>query len=243
MSQNKNVVLVMGKPNTGKSASLRNLNQERMVLLNADVKETPFRNKFKASVDIVDALDVLGFIQDIENNPDVDGAVLDTLTFLLSTYERQYVAPKAGTKQGMTAWADYGNFYKELTHAIKSGTKNYAVLAHEATDLNEQSMQMESYIPVKGAVGKTGAEADYTTILGSQQISVKKLEELKIENDLLHITDEEREDGLKYVFCTRVTKETAGSKIRSAMGLWSRNELYIDNDLSLVFKRLNEYYN
>lgn len=47
---------------------------------------------------------------------------------------------------------------------------------------------------------------------------------------------------MKYVFCTRVTKETVGGKMRSAVGLWNRNELYIDNDLDLVFKRLKEYY-
>ena len=72
------------------------------------------------------------------------------------------------------------------------------------------------------------------------QIPVKKLE--GFENDLLKITDEEREDGVKYVFVTRITKETAGSKMRSAMGLWKRNELYIDNDMDLVFKRLHQYY-
>lgn len=72
------------------------------------------------------------------------------------------------------------------------------------------------------------------------QIPVKKLE--GHENDLLHITDEEREDGVKYVFATRVTKETAGGKMRSAMGLWGRNELYIDNDVAQVFKRLEEFY-
>jgi hypothetical protein len=59
---------------------------------------------------------------------------------------------------------------------------------------------------------------------------------------LLTITDAEKEDGVKYVFCTRITKETAGSKMRSAMGLWNRNELYIDNDMDLVFKRLRAYY-
>jgi hypothetical protein len=44
------------------------------------------------------------------------------------------------------------------------------------------------------------------------------------------------------VFCTRITKETAGGKMRSAMGLWDRSELYIDNDMDLVFKRLRAYY-
>ncbi len=138
------------------------------------------------------------------------------------------------------AWGGYGTFYRNFIHAIKSGSKDYAILAHADTQLNEQAMQMETKVPIKGAVGKIGVEADFTTILSTKQVTIKKLEAYK--NDLLHITDNEREDGFKYVFCTRVTKETMGEKMRSAMGLWSRDELYIDNDLNQVFKRLRDYY-
>lgn len=240
MSQNKNLVMVMGKPNTGKSASLRNLPQESMVLLNADLKETPFRDRFMMSLEIADSKDTVDFIRQIEAEQSVSGAVLDTITFLMQMYERQYVAPFAGTKTGQAAWGDYGNFYRELIHEIKSGTKNYAILAHEDESLNEQAMQMESRVPIKGAVGKVGVEADFTTILRSMQVPVSRLK--GIENELLTITPEEEEDGVKYVFQTRITKETAGSKMRSAMGLWGRNELFIDNDLDLVFKRLNKFY-
>lgn len=243
MSQNKNIVLVMGKPNTGKSTSLRNLPQSSMVYMNADLKELPFRDRFMSSIEIADAKDVLDYIEEIEREPNVTGAVLDTLTFLMSMYERQYVVPFAGSKTGQSAWGDYGNFYRDLIHRIKSGTKDYAIFAHEDESLNEQAQMMESRVPVKGAVGKVGVEADFTTILRTMQVPVRKLDDLKIENKLLNITDAEREDGVKYVFCTRVTKETAGSKMRSAMGLWNRDELYIDNDMDLVFKRLREYYN
>ena len=240
MSQNKNIVLIMGKPNTGKTSSLRNLDQSNLVYLNTDLKEVPFRDKFMANVEVSNAPDILDYIAEIEQNPDAKGAVLDTLTFLMQMFERQYVVPLAGTKQGQAAWGEYGNFYRNFIHAIKSGTKDYAIMAHEEVSLNEQAMTMESRVPVKGAVGKVGVEADFTTILSTMQVPVKKLEGL--ENDLLTITDAEKEDGVKYVFCTRITKETAGGKMRSAMGLWNRNELYIDNDLDLVFKRLKEYY-
>lgn len=240
MAQNKNVIMIMGKPNTGKSTSLRNMDQESMIYLNADLKELPFADRFMSSVEIADANDVLGFIQDIEAEDGVTGAVLDTVTFLMQMFERQYVAPFAGTKTGQSAWGDYGNFYRNFIHAIKAGSKSYVIMAHEDESLNEQSAMMESRVPVKGAVGKVGVEADFTTILRSMQIPVKKLE--GFENDLLHITDEEREDGVKYVFQTRITKESAGAKMRSAMGLWSRNELYIDNDVKQVFDRLNKFY-
>ncbi len=240
MSQNKNIVLLMGKPNTGKTSSLRNLDQSSMVYLNADLKEPPFRDRFLSSVEIADAKDVVTYIEQIEEEAAATGAVLDTITFLMQMFERQYVAPFAGTKTGQSAWGDYGNFYREFIHAIKSGTKDYAILAHEDEALNEQAMTMESRVPVKGAVGKVGVEADFTTILRTMQIPVSKLK--GHENDLLNITDAEKEDGVKYVFTTRITKETAGGKMRSAMGLWKREELYIDNDLDLVFKRLREYY-
>ena len=237
-SANKNIVLIMGKPNTGKSSSLMKLhNQDKMVYLNTDLKELPFKHRFLKSVDVSDALDVLAYINEIESNNQVEGAVLDTITFLMSMFERQYVSNAAN---GQKAWGDYGNFYKEFIHAIKAGSKDYAILAHEDTALNEQSMQMETRIPIKGSVGKIGVEADFTTILSTKQMPIKKLEGM--ENDLLHITDEEREDGFKYVFATRVVKETIGEKMRSAIGLWKRNELYIDNDLDQVFKRLREYY-
>jgi hypothetical protein len=235
---NKNIVLIMGKPNTGKSTSLRNLrNQDKMVYLNTDLKDLPFKNKFMRSVEIGDALDVLAYIKEIESNEKVEGAVLDTVTFLMSLYERQYVSNAAN---GQKAWGEYGNFYKEFIHTIKAGTKDYAILAHEDTILNEQSMQMETRIPIKGSVGKIGVEADFTTILSTKQLPIRKLE--GFENELLHITDEEREDGFKYVFATRVVKESIGEKMRSAIGLWKRNELYIDNDLDQVFTRLRQYY-
>lgn len=240
MAQNKNILMIMGKPNTGKTSSLRNMNQESMVYLNTDLKDVPFRDRFLQNVEVADAADILSFIQEIEEAEGVEGAVLDTVTFLMQMYERQYVAPFAGTKTGQSAWGDYGNFYRNFIHAIKSGSKSYVIMAHEDESLNEQSMMYESRVPIKGAVGKVGVEADFTTILRTMQVPVKKLE--GHENDLLHITDEEREDGVKYVFQTRVTKETAGAKMRSAMGLWSRNELYIDNDVAQVFKRLNEFY-
>ena len=240
MAQNKNLVLILGKPNTGKSASLRNLPQETMAYLNADLKEIPFQSNFASSVEIADALEVLDYIDAIEEEAGITGGVLDTITFLMQMFERQYVVPFAGTKTGQSAWGDYGNFYRNMIHKLKAGSKNYAILAHEATEYNELNSRMDSYVPIKGAVGKVGVEADFTTILSSKQIPIKTLE--KYPNDLLKITDTEREDGVKYVFQTRITKDSTGEKMRSAMGLWSREELYIDNDLQLVFGRLNKFY-
>lgn len=237
-SSNKNIVLIMGKPNSGKSTSLRNIpNQNEFVYLNTDLKELPFKAAFLQNVEVKDAMDILTYIEEIENEEGVKGAILDTLTFLMATYERQYVNTSANTQK---AWGDYGIFYRNFIHVIKAGTKDYAILAHEDTIHNDQDMTLETKVPLKGSVGKTGVEADFTTVLSAKQVSLKKLE--GFENDLLHITDEEQEDGFKYVFVTRINKQYLGEKIKSPLGLWKRNELYIDNDLNQVFKRLKEYY-
>lgn len=245
---NKNVVLVMGPPNTGKSASLRNLPQKTMAYLNADNKEIPFKHEFLVNIPIQSADHIIGFIEDIERSEKFTGGVLDTLTMLMSMYERQFVVPLAGGPKGQQAWGDYGNFYRALIHAIKTGSKDYAILAHEDRQLNEQSMLMESKVPVKGAVGKIGVEADFSVILSSMMVPLSKIADKdgivlpQYKNDLLNITPEEKEDGIKYVLVTRATKEFSGSKIRSPMEFWSRNEQYIDNDLSKVFNRLKAFY-
>ena len=229
----------MGKPNTGKSTSLRTLkNQNSMVYLNTDLKDLPFVDDFMMNVEVSDAMDVISYISEIESNAKVTGAVLDTITFLMAMYERQYVVPAV---DGQKAWGGYGNFYRQFIHDIKAGTKDYVVYAHADSVLNAEAMVMDTKVPIKGAVGKIGVEADFTTILSTKQVTVKSLE--GHENALLHITDEEIEDGVKHVFCTRVTKNSIGEKMRSGIGLWGRDELYIDNDMEQVFNRLRTYRN
>lgn len=155
MSNNKNIVLVMGKPSSGKSASLRNVeNKEGCVYFNTDLKELPVpgANRFKG-VEITDPKDLLDYIPEIESESSVDLGVIDTLTFLMDMFESQHVINSANTQ---AAWGNYGQFYKEFVHAIKSGTKDYVVYAHEADKLNTDDCVMETYVPIKGAVGKRG---------------------------------------------------------------------------------------
>lgn len=238
MAENKNVVLIMGQPNTGKTTSLYFLdNPEKYVYLNTDMKETPFRSKFAVNIGIEDPVDILGYIDEVEDNPDIQGIVIDTLSFMMDMFETQYISEAADSRK---MWGEYAQFYKKFIHKIKSGTKDYIILAHEDTFLNEKTNQLESKVPVKGAVGKIGVEADFTTILSSKTVEIKRLQ--GHENSLLNITPDEEADGSKRVFVTRISKEFAGGKMRSAMGLWDRSELFIDNNIQQVLDRLKDYY-
>ena len=72
-------------------------------------------------------------------------------------------------------------------------------------------------------------------------MSLKDLEPYK--NDMLHITEDEELLGFKYVFQTRLTKQTLGERIRSPMGMFSKEETFIDNDAQTLLDHLKDYYN
>ncbi|TJX17778.1 MAG: hypothetical protein E5W21_35310 [Mesorhizobium sp.] len=68
------------------------------------------------------------------------------------------------------------------------------------------------------------------------------LELEKYGSDLLTITDEDRELGFKHVFQTRITKETTGERIRSPMGMFTKEQTFIDNDCQLLLDHLAKFY-
>lgn len=236
---NKNIILITGKPSSGKSSSLRNIpDPSTVAYINTDLKELPLRNANQfQSVNITDAADIPDFILNVEEAKGVSMGVLDTLTFAMDMFESQYVLTSTNTQK---AWGDYAQYYKKFIHNIKAGTKDYIIFAHEKDIYNESELVMETKVPVKGAVGARGVEADFTIILAAKKVPIKKL--VGYENGLLSITDEEEEDGFKYVFQTRATKETVGEKMRSPMGLWTRSQLYIDNDVNMVLNHVKDYY-
>lgn len=235
---NDHFVLVSGQSATGKSASLMDIkNPEGVMFLACEPKKLPFKSKFQ-EFKITDPLQVYEAITAAEDMPDVHTIVIDTLTFLIDMYESQYVIGSANT---MKAWGDYAQYIKNLMlQYVNASTKNIVFLAHTRQIMNESDMVMETKVPVKGSVANTGIEAFFSTIVSTKKVPLKKLE--GYENDMLNITEEEESLGFKYVFQTRLTKETVDERMRSAMGMWDKKETYIDNNLQHVIDRLHEYY-
>jgi hypothetical protein len=173
-----------------------------------------------------------------ETMPEIHTIVIDTLTYLLEMYESMYVLNSANTMQ---AWGQFAQYFKVLMqqHVAKS-TKNVIFLAHVADKLNENEMVMETSVPVKGSLKSNGIESYFSTVLSARKVPLKALKEMK--NPLLVITPEEEALGFKYVFQTRLTKETVNERMRGPLGLWAANEIYIDNNMQHVIDRLNQYY-
>jgi len=237
---NDQLVLICGYSGTGKSASLRNIrNQDRWMYLNTEAgKRLPFQNTFK-TFRISDPYEVHeGFDHATQNKDSWDGIVVDSVTFLMDMFETIYIMDQANTQK---AWGQFAYFFKSMMQekVVRWG-KPTIITAHVRDDLDEVRHEMKTVVPIKGQLRNNGVEAYFSTVLAAKKVTLLELE--KYGSKLLTITDEDQELGYKYVFQTRVTKETVGERIRSPMGMFSRDQTYIDNDAQLLLDHLNTFY-
>jgi hypothetical protein len=156
----------------------------------------------------------------------------------MDMYESTYVIGSSDTQK---AWGEFSQFYKRLMqHYVAKSTKKVIFLAHTADQLNKSEMAMETIVPVKGSLKNNGIESYFSCVIGTKKVTLKDLKDYK--SDLLTITPEEEALGFKYVFQTRLTRDTVGERIRGPLGMWDAKETFIDNNMKLVLDRLHEYY-
>lgn len=230
----------------GKSGSLRNLvNPEKVMYLNAEHKKLPFKSGFQEFM-ISDPLQVYEAFTAAEDMP-VDTIILDSVTFMMSMYEQMHIIDNPPLNQNgkpdtLAGWGNYGQFFRRLmTEYSANSTKNRIFLGHNKELYNKEQMVKETKAAIKGSLNDTGIEAYFSTCINAKRLTLDELEGYS--NDLLVITPDDEALGYKYVFQTKLTKDTVTERIRSPMGMWANNETFIDNDVQLVINRLNEFYN
>lgn len=238
---NDNLVLIAGSSAAGKSAALRNLaNQPGVVYLNCEAgKKLPFPNKFQKFT-ITDPYQVLEAFDAIAAGKlgKVHTVIIDSLTFLLDMFESVHVLKSPNTMQ---AWGAFAQFFKELMQdKVAKADFNVVFTAHTMTQLNENDMVLETKVPVKGSLKNNGIEAYFSCVVAAKKVSLKKLEGYA--SDLLDISEEEQALGFKYVFQTKLTKDTVNERIRSPMGLFKTSETFMDNDVQKLLTHLHAYY-
>lgn len=236
---NDHLVLLGGKSSTGKSASLMGLDKpEGVMYLNCEAgKRLPFKAKFKQYT-ITDPLQVNEAFDAAEGMDHIHTIAVDSLTYLLDMYESLYVY---GSADGQKAWGDFAQYFKALMQQkVAASTKRVIFTAHTVDQINNTEMVMETKVPVKGATKNNGIESYFSVVIASKKVSLKTLEGYK--SNLLTITPEEEALGFKYVFQTKITKDTVNERLRGPMGLFSNQETFIDNNMQLVMDRLHEYY-
>ena len=237
--ENDHLLLISGKSSTGKSASLMDLKDAPGVMyLNCENnKKLPFRSKFE-NYNIVDPLQVPEGIGAAEGMPHIHTIIVDTMTFMMDMYESLYVLNSSNT---MKAWGDYSQFFKVLmSQQVARSTKNIIFLAHTSDVMNEKEMAVDTYVKVKGSLMNNGIESFFSTVVSTKKVPLKLLDGYS--NGLLNITPEEEALGFKYVYQTKLTKETVNERMRSSLGMWDTQETFIDNNAQFVIDRLHEYY-
>jgi hypothetical protein len=240
MSQvNDHLVLLCGFSAAGKSRSLKNLRDPAGVLyLNCEAgKKLPFKAQFK-ELTVTDPLQIQEAFDWAETKPHIHTIIIDSVTYLMEMFESLYIYRNANT-QG--AWNDFQQYFKEvMQQKVASSSKKVLFIAHVKEVYNDKLMRMDTKVPVKGALQNNGIESYFSIVIGAKVMEVKDLANYK--NSLLNITPKEADLGIKYVYQTKLTKETIGERLRGPDDLFSDQETYIDNDIQLVFDRLNEYY-
>ena len=101
-------------------------------------------------------------------------------------------------------------------------------------------MIMETKVPIKGSLKNNGVESFFSCCIAAKKVKLKDLKDYQ--SDLLEITPEEEALGFKYVFQTKLTKDTVNERLRGPLGLFTTKETFIDNNMQNVFDRLREYY-
>ena len=238
---NNHLVLVSGKSSSGKSASLLDIiKPEGVMYLNCENgKKLPFKSKFK-ELTVTDPDQVYQAFEEAEKMPDVHTIVIDTLTYLMDMYESTKVLTSSDT---MRAWGQYAQYMKVLmSQVVAKSTKNVVFLAHTSDILNESEMINETMVKVKGSLMNQGIESFFTCVISTKKVTLNKLDGKVAKSALFKLTPEDEANGFKYVFQTRLTKETVNERIRSPMGMWDIKETYIDNNLQNVINRLHKYY-
>lgn len=237
---NRYIIAIYGAPATGKSSSLEGIkNQNKWMYYCSEAgKELPFKNDFKKMV----VTDPLAFEQNIISLCQVptdkcEGVIIDSMDFLFSQYEDQIIAKS----KSFEAWAQYGRFCRRLIqmHFVNLGRPIICIF-HSETDNNNNII-----FSAKGSMKGT-LEAYFNTILACKCVSVDDLEPCRGKNSLLNITEAEEILGIKYCFQTIRTKDTLNEKIRSPKNLFvvnkDVNEIFIDNNITHVLDRINNYY-
>ena len=104
---------------------------------------------------------------------EVDGLIVDSITFMMDMFESQYVLNSANT---MKAWGDYAQFFKVLMQSkVTAFRKPVLMMAHVLDVYDEKSLEMKTSVPIKGSLKNNGIESYFSTVVAAKKMSIKDL--------------------------------------------------------------------
>lgn len=227
-TRNKNVVLLGGAANTGKTASLWKLIAEHgdsVAYINTDGKVLPPFDKSKVAKFITpaDPLEVNIGVRKLEEDPSVKWIIIDTLSFWFDQLELKHVI---NSEDSRGAWGKtYAAEIHNLLHYANSvSKKNWIFITHTAQDDEPINFVRHTKAVVKGSMGKKGIESFFDLVLYTWNYETG-----------------DPQNPVGYGLQVQRTKDTIGFGIRSPHGMFDKPYLKSNNILR-VFKKIEEYY-
>lgn len=214
-------IMIIGQTGTGKSTSIENLPRDKTAILNADRKDLPFERpeKFALYGKILSTAQMIGGMKSAEKNEKIEYVVMDTITH----YARgPLYKEKVKGVNGYTGWDNYQEHIIDvIVEFIKNSSKNYIIMAHETKTEDVNGLGL-CCAKLQGQLKAGGLEEHMTIVFRA-----------------MNLDDIESESGVVYKFATnKIPNERITAKSPRKMF----KDLYIDNDVLEIYKRINEYY-
>lgn len=232
--------MIMGEPGTGKTTCLRTINnQEDWVYFCTEGKPISFKGSKFREVRITNCKQLQVALQDdalkqLLNGRECKGIIIDSLTNLMEIAVDDVVKPH---KSGLQGWEAYGDYFRDiLLRRLPLLNRPVIVISH----LQARKEGADQRVVAKGYLTKIGPEAYFNSALIARKMDISELSQF--EGDKLHITDDDRIQGYKYVLQTRPTMDTQNSGVRTPMDMFSVKETFIDSDCQQLINCMNSYY-
>lgn len=213
-------ILIVGQTGTGKSTSLRNLPREKTAILNAELKPLPFRKaKFALDGQIRNTSQLASAIKSVEKNDKIEYVVLDSISMYA---DGPVFREMVNGADGYEGWKNYKEHLVKIIENMKTSSKKYIVTALEerSEDINKVGICSAK---LQGSLKGGGLESHFTIVFRSMKID-----------------DIESPNGVSYKFATN---QIPGEKITAKTPLEMFEDLYINNDIVEIYKKIEEYYN
>lgn len=219
-------VLICGKTGTGKTSSIRTLNPKETVILRVINRTLPFKyvglygKEEKNMFSTPTYEEVIKGLQWANKNPSVKNVVITDATYII----RQEYFKKANIT-GYSKFTEMAQHMQQVLKAIQDLRDDIIVFMEYHVDNVTTDSGSTEYKP--STVGK----------LLDEKYNI-------LENvDIVLFADPQYEDKtIKYGFHTNRTLDRNGAEIpaKSPMGMFE--EPFIPNDLAIVVKAINSYY-
>ena len=219
------LVFLVGASGSGKSSSLRNLNEDETVIVNTDQKALPFKlfntrynaekgNYLKSS----NTTEVIDKLKEAHKNPAIKTVAIDTWSRIMTD---SVMNPKFRAEKGFDKWGKFSASQYDLLNIINDRLRDEVivyVMCHPDTHYDEM-----------------GAASECIAVQG------KQLEKFKPESfsSIVLYAEVIKEPGKpnRHVFRTRTS---GNDTCKTPMEMFEED--VIDNDLVLISEKIREYY-